>query len=378
MRQLGDAEGEAVIRAEAHPFPRAARENDILRHLRVAVQHVVIDGFLLGIIIPVHQGNVLGDRLRDAGIHLAVLGVVFAARRQTEEHIAPHHRMQAVLVGQLMHTAEMIQHNLHSVAVAVLIQIFSQTDQMRLVHADVDPAASHARGELTEHRVDQLIRLFLSGQQDVVKVMHVAEHAPAEDLAQVRQRLDRGNQLDTEGIREIVHPAQILRRITAASPAEVWILRKLVNVLNVKLKHRVAHARQIHNQLAEAVPVEHRAAGAVGHQTQIAVSRRFLHREILSRSQALLEQRQRASKIRLAPQTQLHISIFTRNRDTVPFMGNRYLFPIKGKLSLLIKPGEHFFFPLGQAFHFYSSLTQISVVQTAPTVPQDAAKINLF
>ena len=226
----------------------------------MTVQHVVVNRLFLGIIVPVEQGDVLRDRLRDARIHFAVLGVVLAARGQTEEHVAPQHRMQAVLIRKLIHTAEMVKHDLHAVVIAVLVEVPSKAHQMGLVHTDVDPARAQAGRELTEHRTNQLVRLFLPGQQNIVQVVHVAERRPAHYLTQMGERLDRGHQLNAEAVRVIVHPPQILRRVAAAAPAEIRIIRQLVHILDVQLQHGVAHARETHDKTLEAVAVEHRSA----------------------------------------------------------------------------------------------------------------------
>ena len=69
--------------------------------------HRVVMGFLFAVIIPIDQFDVGGNMLFD------FLDLILGNRRiravicQSEIHIRPHHRLEAVLFGNLQHFLQM-------------------------------------------------------------------------------------------------------------------------------------------------------------------------------------------------------------------------------------------------------------------------------
>ena len=93
--------GESIVRRKAGPRPKAAREPRLALDGIVRIDIFLITLLLAAEIIPIHQLDILRHQLFDLLRDLAKfrvlikIGKVIAAR-QTEEHIAPHQKLEAI------------------------------------------------------------------------------------------------------------------------------------------------------------------------------------------------------------------------------------------------------------------------------------------
>ena len=159
---------------------------------------------------------------------------------KAEVHIRPHHRVEAVFLCDFKHSPEVFIENVEAVLVAVLVQIFAQSQHVCFVHADVHKVGGEALAQGTEHVFDQLVGARVLCQKNVGGVTNALVGIPTEDLIQVRQRLHAGNDLNTDGVAVGNDVLQFLLGIFAAHVTEVGLVIHLVRVLCVKLEHIIA------------------------------------------------------------------------------------------------------------------------------------------
>ena len=232
------------------------------------VQHGVIARTVKAVIIPVNQRRIPGQLFSHRRIDGAVRPVVFPARGQPEEHIAPQHRPEAVPVRQTMYPLKMSQEQLRAVSEAVLLQVFSKPQHMRLVHADIDLFRAEAPAHFREDRLDQPPGLLFVQQQNIVNVHIIPHGVPFEGLLQVRQRLHGGNQLDPQRRGVIVQRRQLRVRVALPPVAEIGIVLQDENILHIQLQRTVPHPRQDAQQPLHALHARHGVAGAVQHSAE--------------------------------------------------------------------------------------------------------------
>ena len=104
--------------------------------LAVGVVHLLAGG----VVIPVDQLHPFGHQLELLGRN-GLLGVV-AAAYQMKEHIAPHHRGEAVLPADGAYLVQMAAHQGEAVRRAVYVPVPAPAQMGGLVHADMDAPAA--------------------------------------------------------------------------------------------------------------------------------------------------------------------------------------------------------------------------------------------
>ena len=104
-------------------------------------QHLVIEGLVRVIIIPIAHFQILRDHVNDAlrNVRFHII-VIVDFRPQTEEHVAPHHGLVMILAANLHDPVQVTVQNAEAILNAVLFHVPAQTDAVRLVHADVNAA----------------------------------------------------------------------------------------------------------------------------------------------------------------------------------------------------------------------------------------------
>ena len=226
-----------------------------------------------GVVVPIDQVHVCGDFLFYLVGYGQMVHIIRAAADEPEEHIAPHDQLEAVCCGNLGDARQMLHQQLASVLEAVQVLVFSASEHVRFVHADVDRPRTERILERLKDVLQQPVGFVVSGQQDVVAVADVAVHRPAENGVEVRQRLDAGDQLHTLLRRIVVKLAQLGLRIAAAHIAEIRLVVDLVGVLCVQHQGVVAHAGGDVDPPLDRRCVHHRVSGAVDHRAESAKSR---------------------------------------------------------------------------------------------------------
>ena len=185
------------------------------------------------VVIPADEAHVAGDLLFHF-FRMIIRMLVYLPVGGTHEHISPHLAGKAVFCGDLQHPFEVPLHDALAFLRAVDRLVFSPAQPECLVHADVDQAGSKILRERTEHVVDQPVRALFSHQQNILDIADGGVLRIAENRAQMRERLDTGNQLDAACGGVCVHLLQLRARISAAQIAEVWLALHLVSILRIK------------------------------------------------------------------------------------------------------------------------------------------------
>ena len=149
-------------------------------------------------IFPIYERKIFGDFLFPFcrnGVAARFVHVSLADRM--EKHIRPHFAAKAVFFRDRKHLFQVRKHDLRLVFMPVLIEIFPRTQKVRLVHADIDPAARiHCRGR-GKHLIDQFVRRRLVDEQNIFDVDDRAVALIIFEKMQVRQRLNGRNKFDS-------------------------------------------------------------------------------------------------------------------------------------------------------------------------------------
>ena len=173
--------------------------------------------------------------------------------------------MQAVLVADAQHPAQVAADDAVGILIAVARQMGPQAHAVGLVHAQMDPPGAVGGGGGTDHLIQQLIGLVQVGQQHLVVVPQVVIGGPVEDALQVPQGLDAGAQLNAEETGVVVQRLQLVIGIAAPLVAEEGLAGDLVGVLGVHHAQVQAHQRHLAEEEPQGLGLEHRVAGAVEH-----------------------------------------------------------------------------------------------------------------
>ena len=207
--------------------------------MRVEVD--VVDALLLVVVIPIYGNNALGNRVDDLLRNLSViLEVVVTAVEGSDIHIRPEHNvLVAVLLSELTDLIEVSLHDLADRLIAVDIHVLSSTEQVSLVHTNVDLTGLEALGERREHVVDELVGSVIVYEHNIRSInRHLA---PTESRIHVGEGLDAGDDLHTDRGCELVHLAHLLCGISATHISEVGLTLNGIGILSVEEDTVVAH-----------------------------------------------------------------------------------------------------------------------------------------
>ena len=136
--------------------------------------HFPVNGFVVIIIIPVNQSQVIRRFfffLPLIVLRKIVVGRVFVGK--LEVHVAPDHRMKIEFPAVFHYACQMALKNLDGILVSVLQQIASRAESFGLVHTQMDPAGRKAFPQRAEHGADQIAGLLILGEQDIVRVSQI-------------------------------------------------------------------------------------------------------------------------------------------------------------------------------------------------------------
>ena len=291
-----------VIRDGAVPCVYAARKEGIRRKPRVLGEQVARQRAVLRVIIPIDEVDVLrrggDDGLAERAARRIRRGA--ARLRHVEIHVAPHHRVQAVLFEDVADPRQMLLHQLALGYIAVPVHVFAAPQPVGLVHADVDAPRRKRSARGDDHLLDQRIRLFLAQKQHVVRVAHVLHTGPAERARHVSQRLDAGNHLNAQRVGVLIQLTQLRLRKAPAQVAEIRPARHLVGILGVEQHRVVAHAAQPAQEGLRGLHRRNGVSGAIQHRAEQVERGRFPHVEgALVKPRG--EHRQPAEKFGAAP-----------------------------------------------------------------------------
>ena len=192
-RNIRSVQGQPVVDAECVKDPDGSGKHE------VATQRAVIgDQFLIVLrlhvgVVPVHHVHILRDAaghiLRDRGVLVVIRRIAASAGGELQEHVAPHHRLQAALADGDQDFVQMGDHNVETAHITVVIQIFTSSELLRFVHPDMNlVAAERSAGDL-DHPFNQGVGL-LADQQGTLRIAVMLDGLPLQKLLQVRQGLD--------------------------------------------------------------------------------------------------------------------------------------------------------------------------------------------
>ena len=148
------------------------------------------------------------------------------------------------------------------------IGMLSAAQMVRLVHADMDKFAVKAISQRRQHLVNQRVGALIVRQQNVVDIDIRSKAFPIGDGVQMRQRLNTGDDLQTQCAAVGGQLFHFLRGISAAQMTEIGIFRYFIGILGVQHEAVKAHHRQLYHQLFGGGDAYNRVAAAVRHQAQ--------------------------------------------------------------------------------------------------------------
>ena len=149
-------------------------------------------------------------------------------------HIAPNFAVKAVCIGNFKHSFQVLGYYLRLVFQTVLFQIFSLTEHIRFVHADMNIARCKTFGKRSEHIFDQLVRAVLVHKQDIVDIFDPRIRAVSKNRAEMGKRLDTRNELHAVFCGVCVHPFQLCFGIPAAKISEIRLSVHLIRIFSIQ------------------------------------------------------------------------------------------------------------------------------------------------
>ena len=202
----------------------------------------VVIGLVEAVIVPVDKRNVLRHLFEQFFVDGA--RAVISAEQQLKEHIAPHHRTQAVFSAQFRDASEVSEHDIETVLETVKAQIFPKPHHFGLVHTDIYSVRRIHAAYRAEHVVYELVCFILAREQYVAAIGHAAKIVPAQRGVQVGESLYAGNEFYAEQARVPVAAAYLFSGKTPAHISEIRPLRHLVGVLRIKIHRILSHQGQ--------------------------------------------------------------------------------------------------------------------------------------
>ena len=197
--------------------------------------------------------------------------IIFPMGCQTEKHIRPHHRLISEALRNFRHTPVMTEHDVHTVFVAIPVQMGSKPQHMRLIHAYVNSAALQVPRHLPEHFPDEIIGLFLIRQKDIVDIPYPIVFFPAQHALKMSQRLYTGNQFYSEKRRIGIHFPEFFPAVCSPPISEIRLSFYFIGILRIELDRGIAHQCQISGKILHRSHRQHTVAGTVQHNTQILI-----------------------------------------------------------------------------------------------------------
>ena len=267
-KRLRLTNGFSVVRFEPAPLPCAAGNPHVALEIKVVLHHTVYKIRILVVIIPVHELQIFGHFFHyPSGNFLLV--IVLAFSRDTEKHIAPHHRLKAVFFGNLRYPRKMPQQHVETVARAVQFVITAPADHMRLVHADMNIARSKTFRARGDHLFDQRVSPLVVHKQNIVCVVDVLIFRVAENLIQVRQRLNTRHQFHAVFLCKRVNLFQFRFRILPPAIPELRLALDFVGIFRIQLQTIIPRFFQRKDKIFEFRYAHHRVSRTIEHHAQV-------------------------------------------------------------------------------------------------------------
>ena len=114
----------------------------IVGNLPVHIDHMPARFRVGNKIFPIYERKAFRNFLFPVGRHgIAARFVHVSFADRMEKHIRPHFAAKAVFFRDRKHLFQVRKHDLRLIPVSVFIEIFPRAQKIRLIHADIDPAA---------------------------------------------------------------------------------------------------------------------------------------------------------------------------------------------------------------------------------------------
>ena len=237
--------GIVMIVPELVPGPDAAAHDGLFLQRAVTRDPVGVERLVLVIIVPVDQldllRNIVGHFFGNDALLVVVVVTLAAA---AEEHVGPHHRLEAMFPAEGHHVLQVAVDDVETGFLAVKCLEFPVADAVRFIHAEVDSAAADAVLPGHQHLFDECIRSGLIHQENPVDIVDRAVAGPAEHLLQVCQGLDAGDHFNAQTGRVVVDLPDLRQAVVAAHGAKKRFALDMVGLLRVEHHRVVAEDRQ--------------------------------------------------------------------------------------------------------------------------------------
>ena len=255
-----------VLGVEGVPGPHTAQIPQVLFFdLLVDADKGLVLLLIPLVVVPVHQGGVLGHQVGHVLLHHGLgVAVTVAVGGKAHRHIAGHqHGFVAVLACDLAHPGHVALEHLQTGAVAVELQVLAPAQQLRLVHGHTDDPAVKALGAGGDHSLDQFVGALVPAQQDVGAVVDLGIVLPAEDGSQMGQGVDLRHDLHAVGLGIGVEFLQFRLGVAAAGITEIGVTLYLIRILGIDGHGVVTHGGKGVDPPFQSVHRHNGVAGAI-------------------------------------------------------------------------------------------------------------------
>ena len=133
----------------------------------------------------------------------------------------------------------MAAHQLFSVSVSVLVEIFSAPEHISLVHANIDLTRRIVSGYRLQHFVYEFVRPLVVNKQNVVAIEHIVI-LPAANTVKMSQSLNTWNQLDSELCCILVEVPDLFGGKSAAHIPEKRFAFYFIRIFRIQIKRVVS------------------------------------------------------------------------------------------------------------------------------------------
>lgn len=159
--------------------------------------------------------------------------------------------------------------------VSVPVEISSEAEHMRLVHADMTFLDVKFSASVRNLFVRQPINVFPPAEKDVVTVDNVLVALIARDLVDMRERLDTRAEFHADRSAKVVHFLDLGLRISAAADSRNKGCLSVRKCLPYKDKHMYSPARRGKKRFFHRFHFRNGVSRTVNHDAQIVESVRL-------------------------------------------------------------------------------------------------------
>ena len=258
-----------MVISQPVPGPEARTHERLTSEALMDLNHPVVNGRILMVIIPIDQTDIGRDRRFDI-VRNDRPGIIIILRfaAHPEIHVGPDHRLKAGGPAECADLLQMAVEKIETADPAVPVQVYSPAKVMSFIETDMDPAGTAGAAPESDHLFDQPVSLGFIGKQHTRRIADRPGTGTAQEYSQMPQCLNAPDQFDAEAGGIIIKLPDFGLGIRSAQKAEMRFIRQLISVFRVEHRHIIAGQRQPPQDRFGIRERHDRVAGVVQHHAE--------------------------------------------------------------------------------------------------------------